>query len=97
MDLFEIPVGDPQESTCSCRCGCEVPLSGGTCVDCGDGTHQNNNDLDEFRTCESVLGEPHGTPKLRTYKYGWNGYENAYEGSEWLCDDCYEAMSEEYV
>ena len=50
--------------------------------------------IEHIEECESSLGAPHGTPKLRTYKYGWNGYENAYEGSEWLCDECYEAMSQ---
>ena len=49
-DYFEAPVGDEQESTCSCRCGCEVPLNGGTCVDCGEGTHQNNNRIKGVRT-----------------------------------------------
>jgi hypothetical protein len=39
----------PQES-CACLCGCEVPLSAGMCVDCSDGTHQNNNDLPQFRS-----------------------------------------------
>jgi hypothetical protein len=41
------------EPTCSCGCGCEVPLDGGTCVDCGEGTHQNNNNLDEYREAAS--------------------------------------------
>ena len=40
------------DSTCACDCGCEVPLNGGICVDCGDGTHQNNNDLPEYEECE---------------------------------------------
>jgi hypothetical protein len=35
--------------TCNCGCGCEVPLDWGTCVDCGDGTHQNNNELSEYK------------------------------------------------
>jgi hypothetical protein len=37
------------EMTCNCGCGCEVPLDWGTCVDCGDGTHQNNNELLEYK------------------------------------------------
>ena len=31
--------------------------------------------IEHIEECESSLGAPHGTPKLRTYKYGWNGYE----------------------
>lgn len=37
------------EPTCNCECGCEVPLDWGQCVDCGDGDHQNNNDLKKFK------------------------------------------------
>jgi hypothetical protein len=51
--------------------------------------------IEHIEECESELGAPHGTPKLRTYKTGWNGYEMAYEESLYLCDDCYEAMSQE--
>jgi hypothetical protein len=39
------------DKTCACMCGCEVPLSGGTCVDCGDGDHQNNNE--EVGICDT--------------------------------------------
>jgi hypothetical protein len=97
MDLFEIPVGEPQESTCACRCGCEVPLSGGTCVDCGEGTHQNNNGLDDFRTCDNANRWPewsHAEVKARPFRYGWNGYENAYEESVDLCGECFVAWQE---
>lgn len=51
--------------------------------------------IEHIEECESGLGAPHGTPKLRTYKTGWNGYEMAYEESLYLCDDCYEAMESE--
>lgn len=37
---------------CNCECGCTNPLDGGTCVDCGDGDHQNNNELPEYRRTE---------------------------------------------
>lgn len=37
------------DDTCNCPCGCEVPLAGGSCVDCADGDHQNNNNLDEYK------------------------------------------------
>lgn len=30
--------------------------------------------------------------KERKFAYGWNGYENAHENIEYLCDDCYEAV-----
>ena len=30
--------------------------------------------------------------KERKFPYGWNGYENAYENIEYLCDDCYDAV-----
>ena len=33
---------------CNCPCGCEVPVLG-TCVDCGDNTHQNNNNLVRYQ------------------------------------------------
>ena len=39
--------------TCNCECGCEVPLDWGTCVDCGEGTHQNNKGLADY--CEHAF------------------------------------------
>lgn len=34
--------------SCGCVCGCEAYAGGySRCVDCLEGTHQNNNNLDE--------------------------------------------------
>lgn len=41
------PECDPiNYQTCNCECGCDVPLSWGTCIDCGEGDHQNNNEIE---------------------------------------------------
>lgn len=99
MYAFEIPVGDPQEpqeSTCSCRCGCEVPLSGGSCVDCADGTHQNNNGLDEFRVCENATkwaDLPHEKVEVRVFRTNYNGFEYTDCEEVDLCAECYEAVT----
>ena len=46
-DVSSIPF--ERWETCDCKCGCSVPLSSGTCVDCSDGTHQNQNELPEYQ------------------------------------------------
>lgn len=49
---------------------------------------------EEERTCESAKQYPdwkHENVKPRPFRYGWNGFENAYEESVDLCDDCFEA------
>lgn len=51
--------------------------------------------IERVQDCESGLKGDHGTPKLRHYKVGWNGYEAPYDESLYLCDDCYEAYREE--
>jgi hypothetical protein len=50
-------------------------------------------DEDE-RICENTKHYPnwkHENVEPRPFKYGWNGFENAYEESVDLCDDCFEA------
>ena len=37
------------DTECNCECGCTNPLDWGTCVDCGDGDHQNNNELEKYK------------------------------------------------
>jgi len=49
---------------------------------------------EEDRTCENTKHFPkweHKNVKPRPFRYGWNGFENAYEESVDLCDDCFEA------
>ncbi len=44
---------------------------------------------------EEALGLDKRCPfegKTRSFAYGWNGYENAYEHKQSLCDDCYDAL-----
>lgn len=80
-NYFEVPVGEPQESTCSCRCGCEVPLGGGTCVDCSEGTHQNNN---KVNLCEcGADGE-------------WYADNNGSEELLWYCGPCDDRRAEKF-
>ena len=51
-------------------------------------------EAEEERTCENTKHYPkwkHENVKPRPFRYGWNGFENAYEESVDLCDDCFEA------
>lgn len=54
-----------------------------------------NEPENEPRVCEMAKRWPdlkHDEVKPRPFRYGWNGYENAYEESVDLCDDCYGAL-----
>jgi hypothetical protein len=47
--------------------------------------------------CENARRWPewsHEGVKARPFRYGWNGYENAYEESVDLCDECFVAWQE---
>lgn len=53
----------------------------------------------EQLTCENAKRFPkweHKNVEARFFRYGWNGFENAYEDSVDLCDDCHEAWQEAY-
>jgi DNA-directed RNA polymerase subunit RPC12/RpoP len=72
------------ETTCNCICGCENPLGAGTCVDCGDGDHQNNNEL--------VIINGKVLRKANPYGCGaWNCYD-CYP-YQYACDDCSERFT----
>jgi len=56
--------------------------------------HKESEEAEEERTCENTKHYPkwkHENVKPRPFKYGWNGFENAYEESVDLCEDCFEA------
>jgi hypothetical protein len=50
--------------------------------------------IEEEETCENASKWPdfeHKDVASRSFPYGWNGHENAYEESIMLCKSCYEA------
>ena len=56
--------------------------------------------IEEDRTCEGAEKYPdwkHEKVKPRKHSYGWNGFENAYEESIDLCDECYEAEPDRFL
>ena len=76
-----------EESTCNCPCGCDNPLSAGTCVDCSENTgHQNNNDLDEYRLCEVCNKNDDGCECEECGSCGEK--EDPYEFYEGRCRSC---------